>query len=527
MAWLHTWGSLWFCWLLFAIFFTGTLAVFDEPISHWMTPEHHAADANPPKTDAPVIDRKQRLAHAVAFLERSGPPGRMWEIWPGGSGHGDDLVVYWMERGQYIDRHLNPATGDLVTHEEDDHDAVRATSGGHHFVDFHYTLHAGAVGQWIAAAAALAMLVSLVSGVIIHKRIFKDFFTFRPRKGQRSWLDGHNAVAVLTLPFQLMIAFTGIAIYSTTYMPAATWAVPFVAKPQPVKSGGPDLAIPDLEPFARRGEHLMAQPLRAIVIQNPGEASMRISTHGWNDDAERANRIVGSSAMAGFSADGTMQEMRSAGGVDGGSAAMTKAAIGSMHMAEFGGFTMKWLYFLCGMAGSAMIATGSILFIVKRRQKAGHEFGAVTARVYQLIEALNVAAIAGLAIACIGYLWANRLISADLAEREAWEVRAFFALWIAAMVHAPLRPSRRAWIEQLAVLAILCAGLPLLNFMATGDHWIAQWMRGDLESLGVEVMAFTFGAGAAWAAWSLRGKSHTRPKPRRTPVGAVRLEAAE
>ena len=44
-AWLHTWCGLWFSWLLFAIFLTGTLAVFEEPISHWMTPEHHAEEA--------------------------------------------------------------------------------------------------------------------------------------------------------------------------------------------------------------------------------------------------------------------------------------------------------------------------------------------------------------------------------------------------------------------------------------------------------------------------------------------------
>ena len=34
MAWLHTWVGLWFSWLLFAAFLTGTLAVFAEPITH-------------------------------------------------------------------------------------------------------------------------------------------------------------------------------------------------------------------------------------------------------------------------------------------------------------------------------------------------------------------------------------------------------------------------------------------------------------------------------------------------------------
>ena len=44
-AWLHTWCGLWFSWLLFAVFLTGSLAVFQEAITHWMTPEHHAEEA--------------------------------------------------------------------------------------------------------------------------------------------------------------------------------------------------------------------------------------------------------------------------------------------------------------------------------------------------------------------------------------------------------------------------------------------------------------------------------------------------
>jgi uncharacterized iron-regulated membrane protein len=63
------------------------------------------------------------------------------------------------------------------------------------------------------------MMVALVSGVIVHRRIFQDFFTFRPGKGQRSWLDAHNASAVLTLPFLFMIVYTGLAHFYTSYMP--------------------------------------------------------------------------------------------------------------------------------------------------------------------------------------------------------------------------------------------------------------------------------------------------------------------
>ncbi|GAB3471987.1 PepSY-associated TM helix domain-containing protein [Polaromonas eurypsychrophila] len=44
-----------------------------------------------------------------------------------------------------------------------------------------------------------------VSGIATHKRILADFYTFRPKNNQSSWLDAHNAVAVLALPYHLMI----------------------------------------------------------------------------------------------------------------------------------------------------------------------------------------------------------------------------------------------------------------------------------------------------------------------------------
>ncbi len=46
----------------------------------------------------------------------------------------------------------------------------------------------------------------------------------------------------------------------------------------------------------------------------------------------------------------------------------------------------------------------------------------------------------------------------ELAGREAWEVRAFFGLWLLALLHAGVRPARQAWVEQLGLAALLCMG---------------------------------------------------------------------
>lgn len=298
------------------------------------------------------------------------------------------------------------------------------------------------------------------------------------------------------------------------------------------------MQVPDLESFVLRGQALIGQPVRAVVIDYPGDAAARIGVYGWNDADDLSKRLSPTSGMAMFSAaTAELQQLRLPGGVDGGAAALTQSVIGGLHMATYGGLPLKWLYFICGLAGSAMMATGAILFMVKRRAKHQGGFGASTSTVYRMIEAANVAAIAGLGIACVGFLWANRLLPVELALRSRWELAVFFALWMLALMHALLRSPSMAWRDQMAALALLCLLLPVLSFVTTGDHLAAYLQEGDWESAGVELFSLAVGvaAAASWA-WMRRAenlKSVRKQKPAETSQnpavavdpGAVRKES--
>ncbi|MFT4053353.1 MAG: PepSY-associated TM helix domain-containing protein [Novosphingobium sp.] len=528
MAWLHTWAGLWFSWLLFAIFLTGTLAVFHDPINHWMKGGVSTAAAER------TIDRDRRLALGLAYMAREHADRPMWEIWPANDDEGNALNVFWKDdQGHYTKAWLDPSTGQ--EYKPVKAVQMRETLGGHLFVDFHYRLHAGLAGLWIVAAATVAMLVALVSGIVTHKRIFKDFFTFRPAKGQRSWLDGHNAAAVLSLPFQFMIAFSGIAISALTLFPA-----PIIAHYGPGDAGraafrtdrlpasirpvasGKTAGIPDLGQLARRAEVQLGQPVSAVTIDQPGDAAMRIAMYGAGEEHGARPHISRTTGMIAFDADSSVTDIRRPGEVAAGAASLTNEILSSLHMAGFGGIVVKWIYFLCGLAGTAMMGTGAVLFMVKRRNRHGGEFGAATARTYRVIEALNVAAITGLGLACIGYLWANRLIPASLAHRELWEVRMFFAIWAIALAHACLRSPLRAWLEQLAALAVFCLVLPVLNLATTGDQLVSGLWRGDAEAAGVELASLMFGSGALLSFMALRHKLSMSPSPRKCKTASVK-----
>lgn len=497
MAWLHTWVGLWLVWVLFAIFFTGTLGVFDDAITRWMKGPTAVGESMEFTAD----QRSRALELAQDFLGRTAPRGEVWSIGLPSEEDGA-LRVFWRETedGPSERRRLDPATGAALPTG-----GMRETEGGHHFVHMHFEFHAGDAGIWLVGVAAMAMLVAMVSGIVVHKKIFADFFTFRPGKGQRSWLDAHNALSVLTLPFQFMIAYTGLVIFWSFYVPVGIEARyggdedGFFAALNEGPAARPlrDVAAPvgALPALLSQAEARLGRAARFVVVNHPGDASASARVFGRVEAAEGEKRLLGGSsgrmlfdATTGEVLDVQMPETRRGGAV-----LATKQTMDALHFVQFGGYPMKWLYFICGMAGAAMIATGALLFTVKRRRKPAAEFGAATARVYRAVEALNVAGIAGLMLACAAYLWINRLLPLEVAQRAHWEVWLFFAVWGATLVHALLRAWRRAWVEQLAGIAALCLLLPAINVLTTGDQFVAALLRGDGESAGVELVAIAFG----------------------------------
>nr|WP_315249198.1 PepSY-associated TM helix domain-containing protein [uncultured Duganella sp.] len=521
MAWLHTWTGLWICWLAFAIFLTGTLSVFVHPISDWMRPEQVQQHQQAPFTQA--LDHSQQLRHGLRYLAQHAAKSKMWELWPRAGE--SEFQVFWLnEAGYYQDAHLSTATGAAMPEEAG---TVRDTLGGAHFVTFHHELHAGTTGLWIVGMASAAMLVALISGVITHKRIFQDFFTFRPAKGQRSWLDAHNLAGVLTLPFLFMIVYSGLSISWSTYMPAVSWAQSLrTGEPAHVREYGPENKpsgragrLTPLDPLVHLAETTFRTPAYAVVVNHPGDAAMTVDIYSTNTpDTQHGNLLSKRGVMKFNGVTGTLleTEMPHRAPPNGARAAM--ATLDELHRLHFAGSVIRWIYFVAGMAGTAMMATGAILFMVKRRQKALNEFGAATQRVYRLIDVLNVATIAGLTLACIGFLWSNRLLQLDLVERHEWEVTAFFGVWLATLLHAAVRPVAQAWREQLWTAAALCMLLPVLNLLTTGQHVLGYLAQHDVERAAVELTAIALGALLAFAA--------TRAGQRRTSAATAMRKAA-
>ncbi|TDF82412.1 PepSY domain-containing protein [Pseudomonas sp. H9] len=495
LSWMHTWSGLIFGWVLFAIFLTGTIAVFDSEIDNWMRPEIPAHSLSQPEAAQRALDYLQ-ANHAGASAWNIGLPTE----------RSPSLNVSAGEQRRGGGQALDPTTGEPL--------AVRETAGGSFFFRFHFTLNLPrTLGIWVVGLAAMVMLAALISGIVIHKKFFKEFFTFRPAKGQRSWLDAHNATAVLVLPFHLMITYTGLVIFYLIYMPAAADAlfdgdrnalgqalrgVPA----QQHASGRPagqhvqeDAVLTPLGPVLAQAQQHMG-PVSSISIHNPGRSDARIEVR-----PVLGNRIELTKGQSMVFDGVTGNVVRAPAETR--PSVLTQRVMSGMHFAQFGGYSMRWLYFICGLASCAMIATGLVLFTVKRRRRHDGE-GALGALLYHAAERINVSAVAGLAVACIGMLWANRLLPVELDQRAGWEVRVFFLIWLATLGHAIVRPWLRAWQEQLGLAALLCLSLPLLNVFTVN--------RGDYMLL--EITTVFIGALLGWCCWKLGQPPKERPARR-------------
>ncbi len=492
MAWLHTWVGLSLGWLVLAIFMTGTASYFKSEISQWMMPETQGVVPAPAQSAVVALAAMARVAPDAKFWYASLPTPRSPVI-----------DAFWQEQsGGYQNGRFNALTGDKLQ--------VRDSQGGDFFYRFHYQLYGfpSGLGSIIVGIAAMFMLLALISGVITHKKFFKDFFTFRPNKGQRSWLDFHNLAGVMALPFFLMITYTGLAIFFYLYMPYginAKYGADFTTffeeighgvKPAvraaPLPATMPAL-LPSIEQATRAWQD--GAPIGSIEVDKPNtdQAVVNFTRRAGAQINARTGAELAFDANTGAPAP----KMHSSSTMT-----VTGGVIYGLHEAHFAGIGLRWALFASGLLGCAMIGTGLILWTVKRRAK--HIQAGKTPFGHYLVERLNIAAIVGLPLAMGTYLLANRLLAVDLKGRGDMEVQVFFAVWGLALLYALLRTWQQGWRELMTVLALAYLSLPLVSVLTVPEAALPSTLRnGQWVLAGLELTVLGLGLLFLLTAWRL------------------------
>ncbi|MDT4854426.1 PepSY-associated TM region [compost metagenome] len=250
-----------------------------------------------------------------------------------------------------------------------------------------------------------------------------------------------------------------------------------------------------------------------VIVDHPGDAASRVRV--VRGDAGRVS--VSPRYLVFDGASGTLRQVRDQTGP----AAETRGVLYGLHVARFADAATRWLFFLSSLAGTTMVATGLVLWTVKRRAKLPDPenpyFG------FQLVERLNIASIAGLSIAMAAFLWSNSLLPGSVLERAEWEIHIFFFTWALTLAHTTMRPPKKAWVDQLWLAAVLLALLPVLNAAVTQRPFWVSIAQGDWVFLAFDLTLWALaGLHATLAIRTMRHRPKTRPmKPaqkRRLPT---------
>ena len=361
-AWAGACAGLFLCILCV----TGTAAVYRDEIRVWASPElwplesASASRSGPTSADRALLtfSRRYDLTEQRLFALRL----------PGPDAPACELLIPAGGRPGVTRAFTDPITGVYLgeAHSE--------------LGDFLFQLHsnfsfASKIGRYFVGAAGLALLLLVTTGILIHTSLWRTRVGIRWSAKRRVVLsDWHKALGKWALPFHAVIAFTGtfLALKDLLILvPAAAAhggnlgaARAALAEPLAVRTGASaEMASVDLM-LARAKRHVPGFEPTLVVFQ------------AWEDDAARVE--VGGSlpghllpkneaVRVTFDAK-TGTPTRVERGTDHGAWRRIFHAMTPLHYGDYGGRPLRLLYFLLGIAGTALVWTGLMMWAERTKR---------------------------------------------------------------------------------------------------------------------------------------------------------------
>ncbi|WP_084144494.1 PepSY-associated TM helix domain-containing protein [Ferrimonas kyonanensis] len=187
LALSHTRVGVMMAALLYLICLTGTLLVPAEEWKRWQQPEVSEYSHLPPESLQQAINDYQSSNDAS--------PESLWVVFPTTglprTHLSDEESEWWLDqqgiRQQPVNEGVIHTLSELHTH----------------------LLMPGQVGVIIVGILGVLLTSLILSGLISHRRLFKDAFRLRRGSGPQSQIDLHNRLSVWGVPFHLMMSVTG------------------------------------------------------------------------------------------------------------------------------------------------------------------------------------------------------------------------------------------------------------------------------------------------------------------------------
>lgn len=337
--------------VIYLVCLSGTLAVFVHDLQRWEQPSTPAIT----RLDDAALTRAVEAARAAAPADATLYVGLPSEE------ESAAIIAYTptFEREWAID-----GQGSLVE---------QATAFSEFVLNLHIALHLPrAWGEFVVGLAGVALLSSLVSGILAHPRIFKDAFHLRLGGSRRlQEADLHNRLGIWALPFHVVIALTGALLGLSTLIVGVLAMLLYrgdTAQVYGLFIDAPPTADAGAAPLPALGAILAEARRRApggephqLIIERGGRRDARITV-----TSERARLLVPQDTTT-FDAAGRVVTDRHPRDLAAGMRIL--GGIGQLHFGWFGGLPVRLAYGLLGIALCVVTSSGVTIWLARRRDK--------------------------------------------------------------------------------------------------------------------------------------------------------------
>jgi uncharacterized iron-regulated membrane protein len=462
---VHGWAGALLGLLLYAVIVTGTAAVFSNEIKAW---SGGLLGVNDPLS--------QQIGAVLARLEEQTPEEFREDLairaTPGGNVMAFfhiDQTIDGLRRERGILYTIGP-DGRLISRQEGFASELAAadpyTALGRFYVDLHVRLHLpNPWGLMLTGILGLAMLVAAVSGILMHRHLFRDIFLMRGRSRLVGLRDLHSVAGAWTLPHAFVLAFTGAYLSF-----AIAVALPMLAKiafkgdvramvttlnglnavdAQPAPLADIDALLIDAR--ERAGAALLI-----VSWENRGRADSRITVFPVPRSGElTAMRLVYNGATGELIRERPIVGLRPSWG------ASLLGLIGPVHFGNFAGWWSRAVWFALGAASAYVVWSGLNLWVRRRYEQ----------HVWRALDRVTAWVGGGLpfamAAAAVAYF-----LSLPSMTTAFWTPTAFLIAAIIAVIPAVLTQHvERVPPLMFGATGVLLLSLPLLRLAVAGPSW--------------------------------------------------------
>ena len=370
---MHTWVGVCSGILLFICFFAGGLSMFQHDLSRWGTPQQQVlpnvqADqynqlVQAVQSEYPATNKgftfnvsSQEFQHApITWTERKGR----------GEGFNTTQTAYLASldaQGQLISEKENVSKLGWLIEQLHETAGIPGMAGQH------------TLGVYIMGGVAFLYFLALMSGLIILlPTLIKDYFIIRPGKNKkRFWLDTHNVIGITSLPFHIIISLSVVVFAFHDYFYASIQHL--------AMKGEPPFSKPPAQVIEIKQNHIDVNQIIAQAKQVAPEYEVKYIQFTGLDDPQKANARIAlysqSQMLRGANNDFMRMnpynvEVYNHQGINTqtSNAQNFVNALFSLHFGSYGGYSVRWVYFILGLGGAFLFYSGNILWVETRARK--------------------------------------------------------------------------------------------------------------------------------------------------------------